>query len=96
MLGADNMANGNEQILDDIENEEAAQINQEEYELWNSLYQAERKAYQIQLANEFNDYIYNNYAVGNGTMLINILENGEALESFLDLKGLPPDTEIDI
>ena len=34
MLGADNMANGNEQILDDIENEEDAQINQEEYELW--------------------------------------------------------------
>jgi len=34
MLGADNMANGNEQILDDIENEENAQINQEEYELW--------------------------------------------------------------
>ena len=28
------MANGNEQILDDIENEENAQINQEEYELW--------------------------------------------------------------
>ena len=34
MLGVNNMANGNEQILDDIENEEDAQINQEEYELW--------------------------------------------------------------
>ena len=28
------MANGNEQIFDDIQNEEDAQINQEEYELW--------------------------------------------------------------
>ena len=28
------MANGNEQIFDDIKNEEDAQINQEEYELW--------------------------------------------------------------
>ena len=34
MLGADNMANGNEQIFDDLQNEEDAQINQEEYELW--------------------------------------------------------------
>ena len=83
-------------IPDDLQNEEDAQIKQEEYELWNSLYQAEKKAYEIQLADEFNDYIYANYTVGNGTMLINIIEDGTALDNFLEMKGLPPDTEIDL
>ena len=61
-----------------------------------SMYQAERKAYKIELADKFNDYIYENYTVNNGEQLINILENGQALESFLDYMGLPEDTEIDL
>jgi hypothetical protein len=32
----------------------------------------------------------------NGTALIEILESGDALADFLDLNGLPPDTEINL
>ena len=83
-------------IPDDLQNEEDAQINQEEYELWSLQHQAEFKAYKSELAEKFNDYIYDNYSVANGEQLINILEDGEALDNFLDLMGLPPDTEIDL
>ena len=61
-----------------------------------AMYAIEFKAYKVALQQEFTDYIYNNYTVGNGDQLINVLEDGEALESFLDLKGLPKDTEIEL
>ena len=61
-----------------------------------AMYATEFKAYKAALQQEFTDYIYNNYTIGNNHQLINVLEDGEALDIFLDLKGLPPDTEIDI
>ena len=61
-----------------------------------SMYAIEFKAHKAALQQQFTDYIYNNYTVGNGDQLINVLEDGEALESFLDLMGLPEDTEIDL
>lgn len=59
-------------------------------------YEVERKQHIADLQAQFTEYLYNNYSIGNGEQLINILEQGDALESFLDLMGLPEDTEIEI
>jgi hypothetical protein len=59
-------------------------------------YEAERKQHIADLQAQFTEYLYNNYSIGNGEQLINILEQGDALEAFLDLMGLPEDTEIEI
>jgi hypothetical protein len=59
-------------------------------------YEVERKQHIADLQAQFTEYLYNNYSIGNGEQLINILEQGDALEAFLDLKGLPEDTEIEI
>lgn len=59
-------------------------------------YEVERKQHIADLQAQFTEYLYNNYSIGNGEQLIHILEQGDALESFLDLMGLPEDTEIEI
>jgi hypothetical protein len=59
-------------------------------------YEQERKQHIADLQAQFTEYLYNNYSIGNGEQLIHILEQGDALEAFLDLKGLPEDTEIEI
>jgi hypothetical protein len=59
-------------------------------------YEQERKQHIADLQAQFTEYLYNNYSIGNGDQLIHILEQGDALEAFLDLKGLPEDTEIEI
>ena len=59
-------------------------------------YEVERKQQIADLQAQFTEYLYNNYSIGNGEQLINILEQGDALEAFLDLMGLPEDTEIEI
>jgi len=48
------------------------------------------------LQQQFSDYLYSHYMICNGTALIEILESGDALADFLDLNGLPPDTEINL
>lgn len=59
-------------------------------------YEVERKQHIADLQAQFTEYLYNNYSIGNGEQLIKILEQGDALEGFLDLMGLPEDTEIEI
>jgi hypothetical protein len=59
-------------------------------------YEQERKQHIADLQAQFTEYLYNNYSIGNGDQLIHILEQGDALEAFLDLMGLPEDTEIEI
>jgi hypothetical protein len=59
-------------------------------------YEVEREQHIADLQAQFTEYLYNNYSIGNGEQLIHILEQGDALEAFLDLKGLPEDTEIEI
>lgn len=59
-------------------------------------YEVERKQHIADLQAQFTEYLYNNYSIGNGEQLIHILEQGDALEGFLDLMGLPEDTEIEI
>jgi hypothetical protein len=59
-------------------------------------YEVERKQHIADLQAQFTEYLYNNYSIGNGEQLIHILEQGDALEAFLDLMGLPEDTEIEI
>jgi hypothetical protein len=59
-------------------------------------YEQERKQHIADLQAQFTEFLYNNYSIGNGEQLIHILEQGDALESFLDLMGLPEDTEIEI
>lgn len=59
-------------------------------------YEVERKQHIANLQAQFTEFLYNNYSIGNGDQLISILEQGNALEAFLDLKGLPEDTDIEI
>jgi hypothetical protein len=59
-------------------------------------YEVERKQHIADLQAQFTEFLYNHYSIGNGEQLINILEQGDALEAFLDLMGLPEDTEIEI
>ena len=59
-------------------------------------YEQERKQYIADLQAQFTEFLYDHYSIGNGEQLIHILEQGDALEAFLDLKGLPEDTEIEI
>lgn len=48
------------------------------------------------LQKQFSEYLYSNYSICNGTALIELLESGDALAEFLDLNGLPADTEINL
>jgi hypothetical protein len=59
-------------------------------------YEVERKQHIADLQAQFTEFLYDNYTICNGDQLIHILEQGDALEAFLDLKGLPEDTEIEI
>ena len=56
----------------------------------------EYQAHIADLQQQFSDYLYSHYMICNGTALIEILESGDALADFLDLNGLPPDTEINL
>lgn len=56
----------------------------------------EYQAHIADLQQQFSDYLYSNYLICNGTALIEILESGDALADFLDLNGLPADTEINL
>ena len=56
----------------------------------------EYQAHIADLQQQFSEYLYSNYLICNGTALIEILESGDALADFLDLNGLPPDTEINL
>ena len=56
----------------------------------------EYQAHIADLQQQFSEYLYSNYLICNGTALIEILESGDALADFLDLHGLPPDTEINL
>ena len=56
----------------------------------------EYQAHIADLQQQFSDYLYSNYMICNGTALIEILESGDALADFLDLNGLPANTEINL
>ena len=56
----------------------------------------EYQAHIADLQQQFSDYLYSHYMICNGTALIEILESGDALADFLDLHGLPADTEINL
>ena len=66
----------------------------QEYELW--VYEQERKYHIADLQQQFSDYLYSHYMICNGESLVEILEDGDALADFLDLNGLPADTEINL
>ena len=76
-----------------IDDDSALQQQQdEEYELW--VY--EQQAHIADLQQQFSDYLYSHYMICNGESLVEILEDGDALADFLDLHGLPADTEINL
>ena len=78
-----------------IDDDSALQQQQEqEHELW--VYEQERKSHIADLQQQFSDYLYSHYMICNGESLIEILESGDALADFLDLHGLPADTEINL
>ena len=59
-----------------------------------SMYQAEMKAYKIEIADKFREFLYNNYTIGNGEQLLRAEEDG--IEDFLRENDLPPDMEIEL
>ena len=59
-----------------------------------SMYQAEQKAYKIEIADKFREFLYNNYTIGNGDQLLRAEEDG--IEDFLRENDLPPDMEIEL
>ena len=59
-----------------------------------SMYQAEQKAYKIEIADKFREFLYNNYTIGNGDQLLQAEEDG--IEDFLRENDLPPDMEIEL
>ena len=78
-----------------IDEDSALQQQQDqEHELW--VYEQERKAHVADLQQQFSDYLYSHYMICNGESLVEILESGDALADFLDLHGLPADTEINL
>jgi hypothetical protein len=42
----------------------------------------------------FNDWLYENYMIGNGDTLLNLMEDGDIQSKFLDEAELPEDTEL--
>ena len=62
----------------------------------NGIGEQEYKEHKADLQKQFSEYLYSNYLICNGTSLIEILESGDALADFLDLHGLPADTEINL
>ena len=78
-----------------VDDDNALQQQQDqEHELW--VYEQERKAHVADLQQQFSDYLYSNYMICNSESLVEILESGDALADFLDLHGLPADTEINL
>jgi hypothetical protein len=59
-----------------------------------SMYAAEMKAYKIEIADKFREFLYNNYTIGNGDQLLQAEEDG--IEDFLRENDLPPDMEIEL
>jgi hypothetical protein len=64
-------------------------MSDEEY--FRSLYDAQKLKTPSEM---FNDWLYKNYMIGNGHMLVNLLEDGDIQARFLDEAGLDEDTEL--
>ena len=47
----------------------------------------------ITTAEQFDDWLYKNYYIGNGKGLVLLMENPKVFEDFLKYAGLPADTE---
>ena len=45
------------------------------------------------LANDFDDWLYENYHIGNGDTLVRLMEDMSVVARFLKDAGLPADTE---
>ena len=46
-----------------------------------------------QIANDFDDWLYKNYHIGNGKTLVMLMEDMTVVDLFLKDAGLPADTE---
>ena len=47
----------------------------------------------IAIAEQFDDWLYNNYHIGNGDTLVLLMEDTSVVDRFLKDAGLPADTE---
>ena len=45
------------------------------------------------IANDFDDWLYKNYYIGNGKTLVSLMEDSNVVDKFLKDAGLPADTE---
>ena len=73
------------EMIDDV----LATVTDEQY--FRELFNAQKVKSPSEL---FNDWLYSNYNIGNGEMLINLMENPAIQTEFLIEHGLPEDTEL--
>jgi hypothetical protein len=80
-------------MTDEQREENDAAFN-DQLSMYQAVYQAEMKAYKIEIADKFREFLYNNYTIGNGEQLLQAEEDG--IEDFLRENDLPPDMEIEL
>ena len=61
-------------------------------EVMAELEQKERN--KITTAEQFDDWLYQNYSIGNGHRLVQLMEDNTVVNKFLKDAGLPADTEL--
>ena len=62
---------------------------------WNHQGELEQK-YRLEkntISDQFNEWLYKNYPIGNGHKLVQLMENSNVFEQFLKDAGLSADTE---
>ena len=60
---------------------------------WNNQYKLEQQNAKQKLADKFDDWLYQNYHIGNGGTLVRLTEDANVVARFLKDAGLPADTE---
>ena len=60
---------------------------------WNNQYKLEQQNAKQKLADKFDDWLYQNYSIGNGHRLVQLMEDTTVVARFLKDAGLPADTE---
>ena len=60
---------------------------------WNNQSELEQQHDKQKLADKFDDWLYQNYSIGNGHRLVQLMEDTTVVDRFLKDAGLQADTE---
>ena len=60
---------------------------------WNHQAELEQQYTKQKLADDFDDWLYQIYSIGNGSRLVQLMEDNTVVNRFLKDAGLPADTE---